>query len=878
MNNILKTFAILALIVFPTSAALAAATYTVAVGSQSISGLTLSLSGTGSAGDNYAGNLVQYDVYVDWGDGATTVSTDTFTDPAGSPKFFSGTWSNSHPYSASGTYSVVVKLCHSSCTGAESASADASVTIIVVIPPSTQGGLLVKKTLVNDNGGTTPITSFSFQINGGTATAFEADGQNDFTLTAGPYSVTEVGVPIASYATTYSVGCTAGVSVGATTTCTIINDDIAPTIKVFKTVTNDNGGTAVPTDFSFLLDALTALVHNVATATTAGLHTLSEALFGGYSASVWGGDCAANGTITLVPGQNATCTIENDDNVPSLTLNKVVVGGTELESAWTLTATGNQVSPFILSGPGASGSADVASDSTFKAGTYTLSESGPGGYTASGWSCTGTGTQVGNTIALDLGESATCLVTNTYVVPGSIVIVKNTVGGDGTFDFSSEELGDFSIETSGGSGSETFSGLAPGSYSVSEEGTPADWDFSGVACESSIDDSETSSALELDEGEAITCTFTNTKRGSIKVFKDVVDPDGGAISTAYPFTVYLDDTNPQTLAEGGPATYSNLVAGLYTLSEALDGDYDISDPVPVTLAAGGNLEVTLTNHQKKATITISKDVVDSDSEDIEDDTVFQVTVDGVTKDVSEGTPAVFAVNPGTYSVSENDNPNYTEGTVDPITVGTNGFASATITNTKEEIVVPPTPESVPQCRDGIDNEGDGLADESDPGCHQGDQIGNPFDSNDNDEHNAGGGGGGSPVLGGGIINNNGGAVLGASTVGQVLGESCGLYMDKYLRRGSAKNNKEQTEKLQELLVKQGFGTFTPTGFFGPLTEAAVHAFQAKYGDQILKPWNLTASTGLVYISTLRWINMLECPELALQLPPLVPWSQNPSAQ
>src|SRR5207247_2939399 len=44
-----------------------------------------------------------------------------------------------------------------------------------------------------------------------------------------------------------------------------------------------------------------------------GLLTATEVPDPGYTASAWGGDCAPNGTITLAPGDNKTCTITNDD-------------------------------------------------------------------------------------------------------------------------------------------------------------------------------------------------------------------------------------------------------------------------------------------------------------------------------------------------------------------------------------------------------------------------------------------------------------------------------------------------------------------------------------------------------------------------------------
>lgn len=116
---------------------------------------------------------------------------------------------------------------------------------------------------------------------------------------------------------------------------------------------------------------------------------------------------------------------------PSLTLNKIVVnnnGGTTAESAWTLTATG----PVTLSGSGAVGSTDVASDGTFLAGTYTLSESaGPSGYTASSWSCVkNSGAPVtGASIILASGDTAVCTITNDDVAPAAAPVSPSGSSG-----------------------------------------------------------------------------------------------------------------------------------------------------------------------------------------------------------------------------------------------------------------------------------------------------------------------------------------------------------------------------------------------------------------------------------------------------------------
>lgn len=77
-------------------------------------------------------------------------------------------------------------------------------------------------------------------------------------------------------------------------------------------------------------------------------------------------------------------------------------------------------------------------------------------------------------------------------------------------------------------------------------------------------------------------------------------------------------------------------------------------------------------------------------------------------------------------------------------VGTNSLLKET-TAASESLTV--APEAGAQCSDGVDNDGDGVIDIGDPGCHTDGNANNPasFDPADNDERNAanaGGGGGG----------------------------------------------------------------------------------------------------------------------------------------
>ena len=212
-------------------------------------------------------------------------------------------------------------------------------------------------------------------------------------------------------------GSTVTVALGSDVTCTINNDDIAPTLSLVKTVTNDNGGTALPTDWTLTATGPTTISGATGgdevteVAVDAGTYDLSES---GGPAGYAGGDWSCDGgtltdaSLVLASGETATCTINNDDIESQLTLVKTVTndsGGTAAAGDWTLTAVG----PVTISG--ASGTAGVTA-AVVTVGSYALSEAGgPADYTAGAWSCDG-GALTGATLVLALGESAVCTINN----------------------------------------------------------------------------------------------------------------------------------------------------------------------------------------------------------------------------------------------------------------------------------------------------------------------------------------------------------------------------------------------------------------------------------------------------------------------------------
>jgi hypothetical protein len=114
---------------------------------------------------------------------------------------------------------------------------------------------------------------------------------------------------------------------------------------------------------------------------------------------------------------------------------------------------------------------------------------------------------------------------------------------------------------------------------------------------------------------------------------------------------------------------------------------------------------------------------------------------------------------------------------------------------------------------------------------------------------------------------------GAVSSGQVLGESCGIYLSEYIKYGKV-NNPDEVKKLQIFLNKHLKLNLLVTGFYDSHTRDGVNTFQLAYSKEVLLPWvshglpNETTPTGYVYKTTKRWINLMECSALDLPMPKL----------
>jgi uncharacterized repeat protein (TIGR01451 family) len=472
-----------------------------------------------------------------------------------------------------------------------------------------QPKLTVTKVVVNDNGGTKEVTDFPLFVD---QTGVTSGVQNGFN--AGAHVVSETNV--SGYTATITGDCDANgnitLTAGQTASCTITNNDSAPSLHLRKIVVNNNGGTALGTDWTLSATGPTSLSGSTpvdsGASFDAGTYTLSETGPNGYAASAWtcvGGSQNGN-SISLSLGESATCTITNDDIAPSLTLVKAVEngnGGTAVATDWTLTASG----PTPISGAGG-----AASGAGFAAGTYTLSENaGPSGYAPSAWVCIG-GSQNGDQITLGLNESATCTITNNDVQPTLTLIKEVTVDDGGTATPTS-----FVLHYSDGvTTTDTSSGYV-NFVSANVDYTVSETDLPGYSAGTWTGACSPDGHVTLQPGQNATCTITNDDVApTLRLVKALTQNNGGN-ETAGQWE--LTAAGDQGFSDTGDSTTFHAVKAneAYTLSEDGPAGYTPSGWVcnggslqgnVLTLDLGTDVTCTITNDDVAPTITLIKDV------------------------------------------------------------------------------------------------------------------------------------------------------------------------------------------------------------------------------------------------------------------------------
>jgi len=472
-------------------------------------------------------------------------------------------------------------------------------TDVYIVNRQLQSKLIVEKTVINDNGGTKTASDFSFSVDGNTPIAFEVGGQNDLTVNAGTYNVTEPAV--SGYTTTYDNCSSVIISYGETETCTITNDDQAGTLIVKKVVINNNGGTLDYEDFSFSVNGGTAVAFEADgqndLTVNAGTYNITEPSVTGYSTNY---DNCSN--VVIANGDSATCTITNNDQAGTLTVIKHVIndnGGTKVAGDFNITVTGNSPSPASFDGVESPGTTV-----TLNAGSYNVTENGHDGYTDSySTDCTGT---------MTIGGSKTCTITNNDQA-GTLTVRKVVFNDDG----GTLNPEDFSFQVDSGSAipfeadGQNDLVVNAGTYSVTEptvEGYSKTYD--------------NCSSLVVANGGSATCIITNDDVApTLTLVKEVTNNDGGTATTSA-WTLSAAGSERSFSGSGPQVGPNNVKAGVvYTLSEiggpsgytasAWNCDGGSFGGNTITLGLSDEVTCTITNDDIAPKLTLIKSVVNN---------------------------------------------------------------------------------------------------------------------------------------------------------------------------------------------------------------------------------------------------------------------------
>jgi hypothetical protein len=366
-------------------------------------------------------------------------------------------------------------------------------------------------------------------------------------------------------------------------TCTFNNELQLGSLTLRKTVDNTNGGTLTKADFPVYIGS-DLKAWDTKYDLLAGSYTVSETSQPGYTASVWGGDCAADGTVIIEPGVDKECTITNTAQPAYVTLTKVVTnnsGGSAMPNDFNL-----RLKPTV--------GADIPMLSGVQLqvmpGTYQALEDLVSGYAFVGFTgdCDTNGY-----ITVGLGQSKSCTLTNddiqSYVTVNKVV--QNNYGG-------TAGVNDFQLKV-GATGVNSGQALPvnPGTYVISET-LVAGYEFVSISGNCYMD----SGTIKVDValGQSRTCTITNRDiQPKLYVIKVVV----GGTAVPADFMMHVTGTNVSPAnfpGAGAPGTLVTLNQGTYLVTETVDPMYSVSYSADCggTIYVGQTKTCTVTNTLK----------------------------------------------------------------------------------------------------------------------------------------------------------------------------------------------------------------------------------------------------------------------------------------
>jgi len=439
--------------------------------------------------------------------------------------------------------------------------------------------------------------------------------------------------------------------------CTITNTR-KPTLTVIKTLipNNDYG------KFQLRIDGKipNAGANNVGDGGTTGAvsvipgsHTVRETaadtdtILANYIRMI-GGDCAADGTITLAFGDNKICTITNTRK-PTLTVNKILIPDDDpgLFNLWIngVTRASNVnnggTTGVMIRNPGIVIVSETAGTNT-RLTNYT---------SVIGGDCATNGA-----ITLAPGDNKICTITNTRKL--TLTVIKTLIPNNdyGKFQLRIDgKIPNAGANNVGDGGTTGAVSVIPGSHTVRE--TAADTDTILANYIRMIGgDCAADGTITLAFGDNKICTITNTRKPTLTVNKILIpDDDTGKFNLRINGVI-----KGSNVGDGGTTGAVIRNPGFVTVDEISGTGTSLSNYVGViggdcaldgtiTLAPGDNKICTITN-TRKPTLTVIKMLIPSD-----DTGLFNLRINGVigASNVGNGgTTGAILRNPGFVTVDE----------------------------------------------------------------------------------------------------------------------------------------------------------------------------------------------------------------------------------
>ena len=212
---------------------------------------------------------------------------------------------------------------------------------------------------------------------------------------------------------------------------------------------------------------------------------------------------------------------------------------------------------------------------------------------------------INHTFNLAYGDKVTCTFTNSRLP--QLKLVKATVPTTdlGTFDLSDDVAG-LKVDNGGNGADSGFFSTAIGSHTVSEaDGGASLSDYgSKVECDSSkgSNDPGINHTFNLAYGDKVTCTFTNTRRGTIIVEK---------LAPSYSSSAEFDFAGDITakLKHGEKSTGVSVEPGQYTATETVPTGWDLTkiicDDSASTTASSGDFSTGVATFNVEAGETVT---------------------------------------------------------------------------------------------------------------------------------------------------------------------------------------------------------------------------------------------------------------------------------